>query len=153
MATPAAGDGGDETPPVDHGFTHVALPVSDIDQSLDFYRRFADMDVVHRRTSDDGVDVAWITDHTRPFVIVLLQTPPSHVLGGWSHLGVGVDSRDEVDRRLRDAGTAGFTTLGPLDHGRPTGYWGIIADPDGHNLELSYGQEVAFTVVHSTEPE
>jgi hypothetical protein len=26
------------------------------------------------------------------------------------------------------------------------GYWAFIEDPDGHNLEISYGQEVGFTV-------
>ena len=92
--------------------------------------------------------MAWITDHSRPFVIVLLETEPTHSLGGWSHLGVGVSSRDEVDRRIHDAAAEGLMTIGPDDHGPPTGYWGIISDPDGHNLELSFGQEVAFTVDH-----
>ena len=35
---------------------------------------------------------------------------------------------------------------GPFDSGPPVGYWAIIPDPDGHNLELSYGQEVGTTV-------
>jgi hypothetical protein len=26
------------------------------------------------------------------------------------------------------------------------GYWGIIGDPDGHNLEVAFGQEVGLTV-------
>jgi hypothetical protein len=29
------------------------------------------------------------------------------------------------------------------------GYWAYIVDPDGHNLEISYGQEVGFTVEHN----
>ena len=33
----------------DQGVTHIALPVSDLDASLDFYARYADMHVVHRR--------------------------------------------------------------------------------------------------------
>jgi hypothetical protein len=36
-----------------------------------------------------------------------------------------------------------------MDSGYPVGYWGLIVDPDGHNLELSYGQEVALAVEHS----
>jgi hypothetical protein len=30
------------------------------------------------------------------------------------------------------------------------GYWGIIVDPDGHNLELAHGQEVGLTVQRSS---
>lgn len=133
-------------PPLDHGFTHVALQVSDLDASLDFYERFADMTAVHRRTSSDGVRVAWITDHTRPFVVVLIETPVTHRLGGWNHLGVGVGSRAEVDRRLDEAHERGFAAVGPTDSGPPVGYYGIISDPDGHQLEVAFGQQVAFTV-------
>ncbi len=133
---------------LDRGFTHVALQVSDLDASLAFYERFAQMTAVHRRTSSDDVRVAWITDHSRPFVVVLIETPVTHRLGGWNHLGIGVDSRDEVDRRLTLAGELGFVTLGPIDSGPPVGYYGIIVDPDGHQLEVAFGQQVAFTVEH-----
>ena len=136
----------DPTGRIDHGFTHVALAVSDLDETLDFYRRHADMTPVHRRTSDDGTRVAWITDHTRPFVVVLLEHEVTHTLGGWAHLGIGVDSRDEVDRRLAAAAAEGRTVFGPTDAGPPTGYYGVIVDPDGHNLEVAHGQAVAFTV-------
>ncbi len=132
----------------DHGFTHIALQVSDLDRSLAFYERYADMTPVHRRTSSDGVRVAWITDHTRPFVIVLLETRVTAPLGGWNHLGIGVHSRDEVDRRMAAAMAEGFVTAGPHDSGPPAGYYGIVVDPDGHNLEIAFGQEVTFTVEH-----
>jgi catechol 2,3-dioxygenase-like lactoylglutathione lyase family enzyme len=124
----------------DRGFTHIALPVADLDRSIEFYRQFADMDVVHRRTDDN--EVAWIADGTRPFVIVLIESPVSHTLGGWSHLGVACSSRADVDERLDAARAEGFEVAGPMDHGPPVGYWGIVTDPDGHNLELSFGQEV-----------
>lgn len=134
----------------DRGFTHVALQVSDLDASLAFYERFADLVPVHRRTSDDGTRVAWISDLTRPFVVVLIETSAArarrHRLGGWNHLGVGVGSREEVDRRLADAVAAGCRTDGPIDAGAPVGYFGIIADPDGHHLELAHGQVVTSVV-------
>jgi hypothetical protein len=34
----------------------------------------------------------------------------------------------------------------PIDAGDPVGYVAHIADPDGHSLELSYGQEVGLAV-------
>jgi hypothetical protein len=36
--------------------------------------------------------------------------------------------------------------MGPTDSGYPVGYWALLSDPDGHTLELSYGQEVGLTV-------
>jgi catechol 2,3-dioxygenase-like lactoylglutathione lyase family enzyme len=106
---------------IDHGFTHVALQVSDLDASLRFYERYAGLRPVHRRTGSDGVRVAWITDHTRPFVVVLLEHDVTHPLGGWAHLGVGVDDRSVVDERLADAAGAGLRTFGPVDAGPPGG--------------------------------
>ena len=134
----------------DLGLTHVALNSSNLEASAAFWERYARMQIVHRR---DGV--LWLSDKTRPFVIVLLQTDVTHVLGGWAHLGVAVESRDEVDRRVADARDLGHTVSGPYDEGPPVGYWAIIADPDGHHLELAYGQEVGVTVAEHrrTDPE
>jgi len=126
----------------DLGLSHIAFPVSDLEASIAFYRRFADMDVVHRRIGSDGGGVAWLSDLTRPFVLVLLETEVTHRIGGWAHLGVGVASRDEVDHRLVEAAAAGHDIVGPCDDTPPVGYWGIISDPDGHQLEVAYGQEV-----------
>jgi catechol 2,3-dioxygenase-like lactoylglutathione lyase family enzyme len=133
---------------VDLGLTHVALPVTDVDASVDFYRRYADMEVVHRRHDDEtDTTVVWVSDRTRPFVIVLIeQAAVGGGLTGFAHLGVGCATRDEVDRRCATAGKEGRSVLGPLDSGYPVGYWAMITDPDGHNLELSYGQEVGLTV-------
>jgi catechol 2,3-dioxygenase-like lactoylglutathione lyase family enzyme len=134
----------------DRGLTHVALPVSDLDRSIAFYAAYADMQVVHRRV-DEHTAVAWLSDLTRPFVIVLIQAPAiDHGLHGmWCHLGVGVASRELVDERCARARDEGRTVMGPIDSGYPVGYWAYVVDPDGHNLELSFGQEVGFTVDHA----
>lgn len=132
----------------DHGLTHVALTVRQVDASLDFYARFADMRVVHSRTdASSGRRVVWLTDGTRPFVIVLIEVAHVDVrLSGIAHLGVGCDSREEVDRRCALARAEGRSVDGPTDAGPPVGYYALIADPDGHNLELAHGQEIGLTV-------
>jgi len=133
----------------DLGLTHVALPVSDVDASAAFYGRYADMAVVHRRvdgTGEGAVGVVWLSDLTRPFVIVLIRTEVTHTLGGWAHLGVACASRDEVDARCRQARAEGIPVDGPFDDGPPVGYWAILDDPDGHHLELAHGQRVDATV-------
>jgi catechol 2,3-dioxygenase-like lactoylglutathione lyase family enzyme len=147
----------------DRGLTHVALPVTDVDASVDFYGKYAEMRVVHeRRDPDSGGRVVWISDGTRPFVVVLIELGPDggsgpdrigpDRLGGIAHLGVGLDSRAEVERRCAAAHGEGRDVLGPTDSGYPVGYWGLIVDPDGHNLELSYGQEVALAVERTGGP-
>jgi catechol 2,3-dioxygenase-like lactoylglutathione lyase family enzyme len=80
-------------------------------------------------------------------VIVLLEVERVEGrLEGFAHLGVGCESRAEVDRLCEQARSEGRLKLGPVDSGHPVGYWAFIEDPDGHNLEISYGQEVGFTV-------
>jgi len=132
----------------DVGLTHVALPATNIDASVAFDERDAGMRVVHRRVDpSDGRTVVWISDGTRPFVIVLIQaervaTPLLPI----AHLGVGCASRAEVDRLAAAAHAEGRNVWGPTDSPPPVGYWALIADPDGHTLELSHGQEVALAV-------
>lgn len=61
---------------------------------LCFYAKYANMHPVHSRHN-----VVWITDHTRPFAIVLIETTNTITpLLPIAHLGVGVKSRQEVDR-------------------------------------------------------
>lgn len=134
---------------VDRGLTHVALVVTQLDRSIEFYEHFAHMQVVHRRSDD--MEVAWLSDLTRPFVLVLVQGPmPEAPLGPFAHLGIGCESREHVDRLVAEAAAQDCLALGPLDSGYPVGYWAFIRDPDGHTLELSYGQEVGLTVGRAT---
>ncbi len=111
------------------------------------------MQVVHRRTDpDSGTSVAWISDLTRPFVLVLIEVPalapdPEQRLGGtYRHVGLGVASREDVDDLCELARSEGRSVFGPDRLGPPVGYWAYIVDPDGHNLEISFGQEVGLTV-------
>ena len=133
----------------DTGFTHVALTVTDISRSVEFYREFGGFEVVHERHDDEtGSAVVWLSDLTRPFVIVLIQNGEDvHRLAGSNHLGVSVGRRADVDDAADRARAHGVLALGPTDSGHPVGYWAIIRDPDGHQLEISHGQDVALAVV------
>ncbi|HPF36552.1 MAG TPA: VOC family protein [Candidatus Krumholzibacteria bacterium] len=132
----------------DLGLTHIALPVRDLQRSLDFYATYAAMEVVHRRVRDDeGREVAWISDRTRPFVVVLIETGAQVVpLAAPAHLGVACRSQAEVDTLCALASEEGRLVKEPEQAGPPVGYWATIADPDGHTLELTYGQKVGLAV-------
>jgi catechol 2,3-dioxygenase-like lactoylglutathione lyase family enzyme len=126
----------------DVGFTHVALEVTDLEASIAFYSAFAGMQVVHRRPR-----VAWLSDRTRPFVIVLVKAKSVETkLLPLAHLGVACASREEIDRLSEAARREDRLIEGPRDLGPPIGYYVFIRDPDGHTLELSHGQEVGVTV-------
>ncbi|MBK8809878.1 MAG: VOC family protein [Acidobacteria bacterium] len=134
----------------DVGLTHIALEVSNMNQTLDFYARYASMEIVHERIADSGVRVVWISDRTRPFVIVLIEVSEINAtLRPFAHLGVGCASRAEVDRLCAIARSDGVLIEGPTDSGYPVGYWAFLRDPDGHTLELAFGQEVGTTVENS----
>lgn len=129
----------------DLGLTHVALPVRELDQSIDFYAAYAAMQVVHRREG-----VVWLSDKTRPFVIVLMESDAvPHPLLPSAHLGVACGSRDEIDRLAARARDEGRLIEGPTDYGPPVGYWAFLRDPDGHTLEVSHGQDVGLAVEQS----
>ncbi|MCH8132398.1 MAG: VOC family protein [Deltaproteobacteria bacterium] len=131
----------------DVGFTHVALPVTDLDASIAFYSHYAGMKVVHHRP-----EVVWLSDGRRPFVLVLIESKRvKHPLRPFSHLGVACRTRDDVDRLCEQARAEDILVAGPTDDGPPVGYWAFFRDPDGHTLEISHGQEVALTVDEATD--
>jgi lactoylglutathione lyase len=134
--------------PVDVGLTHIAFAVRDVETSISFYEHYVGMRVVHERPSEHGHGrIVWMSDLTRPFVIVLIPTDtPDRALGPFGHLGVGVPSREDVDRLAGQAAAEGRLRMGPTDSGPPVGYWVVIDDPDGHTVELAHGQEVGLAV-------
>ncbi|WP_088889239.1 VOC family protein [Leptolyngbya ohadii] len=133
---------------IDIGLTHIALPVANVERSIGFYATYANMQVIHRRVdAESGIPVVWLSDRTRPFVIVLIQQKEINpALTPLAHLGVGCSSRETVDRLCAQARQAGVLIDEPRDSGYPIGYWAFLRDPDGHTLELSYGQEIGLTV-------
>jgi catechol 2,3-dioxygenase-like lactoylglutathione lyase family enzyme len=108
----------------DLGLTHIALPVVDVEASIAFYGKYARMGVVHRRRdSESEGEVVWVSDRTRPFVVVLIRVETvEHPLLPWAHLGVGCESREEVDRLCAEARAEGRLLTEPTDSGYPVGY-------------------------------
>ena len=129
----------------DIGFTHVALTATNLEASIAFYAKYARMQVVYRRPG-----TIWLCDRTRPFVIVFLEVPRvEHALRPLAHLGVGCQDREEVDRLCDMARGEGRLIEAPVDLGPPIGYRGFIRDPDGHTLEVSFGQEIGLSVAEA----
>jgi len=124
--------------------THIALGVADVDRTIAFYRKHVGLRVVHER-NDGGMRVVWLGEDEPEvdFVLVLLPTgAPSGGRGNLLHLGFAVRSRKEVDAAAAAARADGILAAEPVYGGPIVGYFCIVADPDGNQVEFSYGQPI-----------
>ena len=142
-------------------WTHVALPVSDLDRSIAFYEEVTPLVLI--RTNEDALGRgAWLSHQGQvdpPFVLVLAEFGPKlaerftiepgvkiPILKRFGHLGIEVPRREDVDA----AAAAGRQRHGlawePMDMGAYIGYTTAILDPDGNTIEFAHDQAVYETV-------
>jgi len=125
--------------------THVALFVRDVERTIDFYKRFVGLHVVHDRV-DDAVRVVWMSEQQRDpdFVIVAITLPPADagVPPRMAHFGYDLPSRAAVDALAARAQAEGLLIQGPADAGPIVGYFCMLQDPDGNLVEFSNGQPI-----------
>jgi catechol 2,3-dioxygenase-like lactoylglutathione lyase family enzyme len=57
-------------------FSHLAIPVLDVERSIAFYEKYLQMKVVKRR--ENPIDV-WMADGVRPFQLVLLAADKADI--------------------------------------------------------------------------
>lgn len=136
---------------IDFELTHLALWATDLDASVAFYREFASMSVAAERREPSGTRVAWIADEHQRVILALLSPRRlpwrkrlgisfARRFGPPSHIGVECASRDRIVDLCDRARARGILRKAPSDRGGEAGFVGIIADPDGNDLELSFGQ-------------
>ncbi|HLI16578.1 MAG TPA: ArsI/CadI family heavy metal resistance metalloenzyme [Acidimicrobiales bacterium] len=114
----------------------LALSVSDLQASVDFYRKLLRAEPAKRR---DGYANFAVADP--PLKLVLIEDPRVRGRGGagvLNHLGIEVSGRDEVaraTRRLSDEGLAVVTEqAATCCHAVQDKVW--VADPDGTPWEV-----------------
>ena len=125
--------------------THVALFVRDIGATIDFYRDFVGLHIVHDRV-DGGVRVVWMSERQEhpDFVVVAINVAPGEATlpARFAHFGYDLPSRAAVDEMARRAEAAGLLAQGPADAGPIVGYFCMLRDPDGNSVEFSHGQPI-----------
>jgi catechol 2,3-dioxygenase-like lactoylglutathione lyase family enzyme len=144
-------------------FSHLAIPVLDVERSIAFYEKYLQMKVVKRRENPTDV---WLADGIRPFQLVLLAADKcdikdarrsgptdyrnanlAHPIVASAHIGFTCSSSTEVKRLADMAKAEGILEHGPCEEGWPGGYCAYISDPSGHSVEISYNQEAGYNAV------
>ncbi|MBC8012889.1 MAG: VOC family protein [Methyloceanibacter sp.] len=124
-------------------FTHCALHVRDLDQSIAFYRSYCGLETVKEHGEGEG-RVAWLASPGEEdnFVLVLLGggAPREQDKDDMTHYGFGVPAREDVDRIAERGRREGCLHWEPRDSAPPTGYLCAVKDPSGYIIEFSYGQ-------------
>lgn len=124
--------------------THLGLPVTELTKSIAFYEKWAGMKVTEKPTSG-GIQAARLSQKDGTFVLSLLEMPGALPMPGVMHLGLECGSKAQVDKIAADAKKAGILLAAPIDSGADLGYQAYVSDPDGNNVEFSFGQKVGVT--------
>jgi len=134
-------------------WTHIALRVKNIDETIAFYTSMTPLELLDKRSDEFGHG-AWLghSDNAdKPFILVLAQffpetdpfkDAPQEVLAPFAHLGIELTSRQELDDLAARAKEAGCLAMPPTEMPPPIGYICMVRDPDGNMIEFSYDQGV-----------
>lgn len=138
-------------------WTHVAVPVSDLDRSIEFYTSLTPLVVVARHEDENGRG-AWLSNDKQvdtPFVLVLSQLipvvaqqfeiepgQPVRTLGPFAHIGIELPHKEDVDAMAERARGMGVLAWEPRQMPEHIGYICAARDPDGNVIEFSWNQKV-----------
>lgn len=142
-------------------WTHVALPVTDLDHAIDFYTTLTPLVVVARNEDENGRG-AWLSNDKQvedPFVLVIAEFlpevagrfeiepgKPHRTLGPFAHIGIELPNREDVDAMAAKAKEMGCLMWEPKDMAAHIGYICAVSDPDGNVIEFSHNQKVFSTI-------
>ena len=146
------------TPPPESLWTHIALPVRSLDDTMAFYDKYTTLENIHERQDPEtNMRSVWLanpgdkTEQAARFVLGLIEgSLPKQITGdikeeygfltSISHLGISLNTRDEVNQIAAMADEEGILVLGPMYRNDVVGYICLIKDPDGNNIEFSVEQ-------------
>ena len=131
-------------------WTHIALPCSDMDRSIEWYETFTPLELLDRREDAEGQG-AWLghpDQGDKPFILVLVSFIRDQHKGAlptmapFAHIGIEMPSREMVDAIAARGEVAGCLSWPPTQMPDPIGYICALTDPDGNVIEFSYDQGV-----------
>ena len=123
-------------------FTHCALHVRDLNQSIAFYESYCGL-CIDKEYGQGDARTVWMAhgDDCR-FVLVLLGGGHDRSQGkdDMTHYGFAVPSRADVDAIAERGRREGRLFWEPQEFQPPTGYLCAVRDPSGYIIEFSFGQ-------------
>ena len=130
-------------------WTHIALPCSDIESTVEWYTSHTPLVVLDRREDADGKN-AWLAHEGQtenPFVLVFVMFYAEHgtpqpQLAPFAHIGIELPSRADVDAMAERGRADGSLAWEPVELPPPVGYVCALRDPDGNVVEFSHDQGV-----------
>ncbi|MEO5954909.1 MAG: VOC family protein [Nitrospiraceae bacterium] len=115
---------------------HTRMRVSDLDQTIQFYTTILGLDVIERKTSPRGSQLAFLKVPNSDELIELTSFPPSgpvRVQEDLVHLAFQVENMDDTITALTARGVT--ITDGPT-HTSSGSRFIFIDAPDGYEIEL-----------------
>ena len=123
--------------------THIALHVRDLEASRAFYEEYCGVRA-YNKGGMPGRRTLWLAEPGLEdrFVYVLFDGSKvePQAQGDFSHVGLSVETREDVDAIAALGKERGILAYGPLEQPYPVGYLCMLRDPDGRLVEFSYGQ-------------
>lgn len=111
---------------------HLSLVVRDLEASVRFYEAFFGVGTHKRRPGYANFDLEW-----PPLKLALVEGEPT-TGGSLDHLGILVDSKEEVEGAKRRMMAAGLTTFSEEEvtccYATQDKIW--VTDPDGNSWEV-----------------
>jgi catechol 2,3-dioxygenase-like lactoylglutathione lyase family enzyme len=129
---------------MDPRITLVTLGVSDLDESIRFYRGGLGLPMEGREDDSDvaffPLDGTWLSLYPRESLAEDATVPPDG--GGFAGITIAhnVSTKEEVDAVLDEAEASGGRIVKSAQEVFWGGYSGYFADPDEHLWEVAYPQ-------------
>jgi len=143
--------------PSEPRWTHLALRVTDIEATIEWFIDFTPLVVVARNQDEAGFG-AWLGMPGRtnnPFLLVIAQflegkdpfaPAPNATLAPFAHLGIEMPNRSDIDQIAAKGDAAGCLVMPPTMMPAPVGYITMLTDPNGNTVEFSWDQGVYATL-------
>ena len=131
-------------------WTHIALPSTDIDKSIEWYEKHTPLRLLDRREDADGYG-AWLGHSDQgdtPFILVLVSFfkdqngPLQPIMAPFAHIGIEMPTKEDVDATAALGEAEGCLAWPAQWMPDPIGYICALKDPDGNMIEFSFDQGV-----------